>query len=152
MSSRIGVRAGSIREALAVVMSRYPRHEVGVCTATGGPTLRLHESLGERRREGGPGKHVRVARQLIAPARTEQRYAEENEMYALAEYEISRQHHEEMRREVAANRLERKLRAKRGGPSRRMRAPKWELSRYAGLLAGHLRSTHREGQKIRQMP
>jgi hypothetical protein len=69
-------------------------------------------------------------------------------MYALAEYEISRQHREEIRHEVAANRLGRKLRANRKGRARMVR----DLSRYAGLLARRLRSTQRRGQRIKQMP
>ncbi|MGH3144984.1 MAG: hypothetical protein ACRDTR_04190 [Rubrobacter sp.] len=59
----------------------------------------------------------------------------------MADYEVWRQHHEELRREIATNRLGRKLRADRGGESRLVRNPKWELARYAGLLAKRLRST-----------
>lgn len=73
-------------------------------------------------------------------------------MYGLAEYEIGRQHREEIRHGVAANRLERKLRAHRGGQSRRVWNLGWELSRYAGLLAKRLRFTERGGQGFGQMP
>lgn len=73
-------------------------------------------------------------------------------MYALAEYEISRQHREEIRHEVAANRLGRKLRANRKGRSRMVRDLGRDLSRYVGLLARRLRSTQRRDQRIKQMP
>jgi hypothetical protein len=68
---------------------------------------------------------------------------EENEMYGLAEYEFIRQHHAEIRREAAANRLARELRANRGanreGRSRLVADARWGLERYAGLLKKRLR-------------
>ena len=62
-------------------------------------------------------------------------------MYGLAEYGISRQHREEIRQEVAAYRLEKKLaRANREGQFRLMGDTKWELARYAGLFKKRLRN------------
>jgi hypothetical protein len=59
---------------------------------------------------------------------------EEYEMHGSTEYEIGRQHREEIGHEVAVTRLEGKLRANRERGSRPARELKGELSRYAGLL------------------
>ena len=53
---------------------------------------------------------------------------------------VIKQHHEEIRREVAANRLARELRANRGKGSGLLGDLNWELSRYAGLLKKRLRN------------
>jgi hypothetical protein len=57
---------------------------------------------------------------------------------------VIRQHHAEIRREVAANRLARELRANRGanreGRSRLVADARWGLERYVGLLKKRLRS------------
>ncbi len=50
------------------------------------------------------------------------------------------QRHEEVQREIATNRLGRKLRA-RGGESRLAWDLKWDLARYAGLSGKRLRGT-----------
>lgn len=60
-------------------------------------------------------------------------------MYGLAEYEISQQHREEIRQEVAACRLQSNLRANREQRFRLMGDTKWELERYAGLFKKRLR-------------
>ena len=59
-------------------------------------------------------------------------------MYGLAQNEAWRHRPEEMRQEVAAIRLEGKLRANRGGGSRLAQDLKWELARYAGQLRKRL--------------
>ena len=60
-------------------------------------------------------------------------------MYGMLEQEISRQHREELRQEVAAYRLEKTARANREGKFRLVADTKWELERYAGLLVKRLR-------------
>lgn len=62
-------------------------------------------------------------------------------MYGPAEYEIGRQHREEIRWEVAANRMETKLRASGGPEPGLLRHLGWELARYAGVFGKHLRNT-----------
>ena len=62
-------------------------------------------------------------------------------MYGSVQNEAWRHRPEEIRQEVAAIRLERKLRANRGGGSRLARNLKWELARYAGLLGKRLGNT-----------
>jgi hypothetical protein len=68
---------------------------------------------------------------------------EENEMHGPIDMMVIRQHHTEIRREVAANRLARELRSNRGanreGSSRLVADARWELERYAGLLKKRLR-------------
>jgi hypothetical protein len=51
-------------------------------------------------------------------------------MYGLSEYEVSRQHREEIRQEVAANRLAGVARAKRETRPYVVRDLSWELARY----------------------
>jgi hypothetical protein len=63
---------------------------------------------------------------------------EENEMYGLAEYEAWRQRPEEIRREVAAIRLQKSARTGREGRFRLMGDTRWELDRYAGRLMKRL--------------
>ena len=65
---------------------------------------------------------------------------EENEMHAMAEYEVCRRRPEEIRREVAALRLAKTLRANREVRFRLVGDTRWELERYAGLLMKHLRN------------
>ena len=64
-------------------------------------------------------------------------------MHGPAEMMVIRQHHAEIRREAAANRLARELRANRGanseGWSRLVADAGWELRRYAGHLKKRLR-------------
>jgi hypothetical protein len=68
----------------------------------------------------------------------------ENEMHGPVEMMVIRQHHTEIRREAAVNRLVRELRANRKanreGRSRLVADARWELSRYAGLLMKRLRN------------
>jgi hypothetical protein len=71
---------------------------------------------------------------------------EENEMYALTQHEVWRQRPEEIRQEVAALRLEKPLRANRGGRLRLMEDTKWELERHAGLLMKRLHNSRRREQ------
>ena len=59
-------------------------------------------------------------------------------MYGLAEYEAWRRRPEEIRREVAAYRLEKSTRTGRQGGFRLMGDTRWELERYAGLLMKRL--------------
>jgi hypothetical protein len=63
-------------------------------------------------------------------------------MHGPVEMTVIGQHHAEIRREAAANRLARELRANRGanreGRSRLMADARWELKRYAGLLRKRL--------------
>ena len=61
-------------------------------------------------------------------------------MYGMVQQEISRQHREEIRQQVAAYRLEGKLRANRRGRFLLAGDTKWELERYAGLLKKRLRN------------
>ena len=61
-------------------------------------------------------------------------------MHAQADIMVIKQHHEEIRREVAANRLARELRTNRGKGSGLLGDLNWELSRYAGLLKKRLRN------------
>lgn len=65
---------------------------------------------------------------------------EEHGMYGLADYEVWRRRPREIRQEVTVARLERKLRANRGGGFRPVQDLKWGLARYAGLLGKRLRS------------
>ena len=64
-------------------------------------------------------------------------------MHGPVEMMVIRQHHTEIRREAAANRLARELRANRAanleGRSRLVADARWEFHRYAGLLMKHLR-------------
>jgi hypothetical protein len=62
-------------------------------------------------------------------------------MYALAQQEVWRQHPEDIRREVAAIRLEKAARANRKGGWVLRRDLGWELTRYAGLLGKRLRNS-----------
>jgi hypothetical protein len=68
----------------------------------------------------------------------------ENEMHGSAEMMVIGQHHAEIRREAAANRLARELRPNRAanseGRSRLVAEARWELERYAGLLMKRLRN------------
>ncbi len=73
---------------------------------------------------------------LRGPARE----TEENEMYGFGEYEVLRQRHEEIRHEVAVNRLARMARANRGRKPRLARDPRWELARFGELLGKRLRN------------
>ena len=66
---------------------------------------------------------------------------EENEMYGLAEYEISRQHRAGIRQEVAAYRLVKMARARRGTEQGLLRNLRWELARYVELFNKRLRNT-----------
>lgn len=59
-------------------------------------------------------------------------------MYGMAQQEVWRRP-EEIRQQVAALRLENRLRANREGRFRPMGDTKWELERYAGLLVKRLR-------------
>ena len=61
-------------------------------------------------------------------------------MHGQADIMVIKQHHAEIRQEVAANRLARELRAARKGESRLAQNLRWELERYAGLLKKRLRS------------
>jgi hypothetical protein len=72
--------------------------------------------------------------------RQRQQTREEKEMYEMAQQEAWRLRPEEIRREVAALRLEKTLRANREGRFRLVGNTKWELDRYAGLLMKHLRT------------
>ena len=67
-----------------------------------------------------------------------------NEMHGPVDMMVIGQHHAEIRREAAANRLARGLRANRGangeGRSRLVADARWELERYAGLLMKRLRN------------
>jgi hypothetical protein len=60
-------------------------------------------------------------------------------MYGMVQQEVWRQRPEEIRQQVAALRLEKTLRANRGGRFRLMGDTRWELERYAGLLLKRLR-------------
>jgi hypothetical protein len=60
-------------------------------------------------------------------------------MYGMLEQEISRQHREEIRQQMAAYRLQKALQANRGGRFRLAADTRWELERYAGLLMKRLR-------------
>jgi hypothetical protein len=64
-------------------------------------------------------------------------------MHGPLEMMVIRQHHAEIRRQAAANRLARELRANRGanreGRSRLVAEARWGLERYAGLLNKRLR-------------
>ena len=62
-------------------------------------------------------------------------------MYGMLEQEIARQHRGEIRQQVATLRLEKKLRASRGGSFRLMGDTRWELERYAGLFMKRLGRT-----------
>ncbi len=64
-------------------------------------------------------------------------------MIANFDYSQMHEHRAEIRREVAANRLERKLRVNRRGQSRLVRDLGWELARYGGSLAKRLRFSER---------
>jgi hypothetical protein len=70
-------------------------------------------------------------------------HEKENEMHGPVDMMVIGQHHAEIRREAAANRLARELRTNRGanreGRSRRVADAKWGLERYAGLLKKRLR-------------
>ena len=59
-------------------------------------------------------------------------------MYGMVQQEAWRQRPEEIRQEVAAIRMEKALRANRGGGFRLARDLRWELARYAGLLGKRL--------------
>ena len=64
-------------------------------------------------------------------------------MYGPVDMMVIGQHHADIRREAAANRMARELRANRGanreGRSRLVADARWELSRYAGHLKKRLR-------------
>ena len=55
-------------------------------------------------------------------------------MHGMAEYEAWRQRPEELRREMAAIRLQKTARMARVGRFRLLGGTRWELERYAGLL------------------
>jgi hypothetical protein len=55
-------------------------------------------------------------------------------MYGLVEYEVSRQRRADIRREVAAYRLDNELRAGRGKEARSLEDLGRKLAQYAGLL------------------
>ena len=59
-------------------------------------------------------------------------------MYAMAQQEVWGQRPEQIRRQVAVFRLEKKLLANRERRFRLMGETKWELERYAGLLLKRL--------------
>ncbi len=61
-------------------------------------------------------------------------------MYGIAQQEAWRLRPEEIRREVAALRLEKTAREGREGRFRLVGNTKWELERYAGLLMKRLRT------------
>ena len=61
-------------------------------------------------------------------------------MYGMAQQEAWRLRPEEIRREVAALRLEKAARESREGRFRLVGDTKWELERYAGLLMKRLRT------------
>jgi hypothetical protein len=61
-------------------------------------------------------------------------------MYGMLEHEISRQHREEIQQQVAAYRLEGKLRANREGRFLPAGDTKWDLERYAGYSKKRLRN------------
>ena len=65
-------------------------------------------------------------------------------MHGPVEMMVIGQHHAEIRREAAANRLARELRSNRGanreGRSHLVADARWELHRYAGLLMKRLRN------------
>jgi hypothetical protein len=71
-------------------------------------------------------------------ARQRRKTREENEMHGMAEYEVWRQRPEELRREMAAIRLQKTARMGREGRFRLMGDMRWELERYAGLLMKRL--------------
>ena len=71
-------------------------------------------------------------------ARQRRKTREENEMHGMAEYEVWRQRPEELRREMAAIRLQKTARMGREGRFRFMGDTRWELERYAGLLMKRL--------------
>jgi hypothetical protein len=60
-------------------------------------------------------------------------------MYGTVQQEVWRQRPAEIGQQVAALRLEERLRTNRGGRFRLMADTKWELERYAGLLVKRLR-------------
>ena len=62
-------------------------------------------------------------------------------MYRFVEHEVSRQRRGDIRREMAAYRLERTSRAGRGKGSRFLEDPGRKLGRYAGLLGKRLRGS-----------
>ena len=59
-------------------------------------------------------------------------------MHGMAEYEVWRQRPEELRREMAAIRLQKTARMGREGRFHLMRDTRWELERYAGLVMKRL--------------
>ena len=63
-------------------------------------------------------------------AASRQTETEENEMYGLVEYEVSRQHREETRQEVALARLARVARTDRERRPYVVRDLSWEFARY----------------------
>jgi hypothetical protein len=60
-------------------------------------------------------------------------------MYGMAQQDVWRQRPEEIRRQVAALRLEKTLRANREGGAGFWRDLSWEMARFAGLLNKRLR-------------
>jgi hypothetical protein len=60
-------------------------------------------------------------------------------MYGTVQQKVWRQRPAEIGQQVAALRLEERLRTNRGGRFRLMADTKWELERYAGLLVKRLR-------------
>jgi hypothetical protein len=61
-------------------------------------------------------------------------------MYGMVQQEVWRQRPEEIRQQVAALHLEKKLRVNREGRFRLIEGTKWELERYAGLLKKRFRN------------
>ena len=61
-------------------------------------------------------------------------------MHGLAEYEFLQEHYTQMRREAEMARLAKLARANRKVKPDLVRTLRWELSRYAGLLAKRLRN------------
>jgi hypothetical protein len=71
-------------------------------------------------------------------------------MYTLVEHEVWRQRAEELRQEVAMDRLETMARADTRGRYLLMGDSKWELERYAGLFKKRLRDLkYREREEAR---
>jgi hypothetical protein len=62
-------------------------------------------------------------------------------MYGWIDQEASRQYREEIRNEVAINRLAKMARANRVRKSRLIRDLRWELARYGERLGKRLRNT-----------
>ena len=64
-------------------------------------------------------------------------------MHSSVNMMVIQQHHAEIRREAAANRLARELRDSRRGQSRLVRDLAWELARYGGVFLKRLRLSDR---------